>query len=1365
MICPNCHTENPSNAKFCIECGQPLPRVCAQCGAINPANAKFCYQCGRSLQASPPSPAAAPDAASPATAEGDERPVALAPARRRARRGVAVAETAAAGASANGASAPARVNAHTDEAAEERRVVTVLFADITSSTALADVMDPEDVRALLSAFFSSMSHEIHRHGGTVEKYIGDAVMAVFGSPVAHEDDPVRAVRAALDMQAALRQFNEARRNSDPTAPQLQMRVGVNTGDVVAASGAAEGRDFLITGDAVNVAARLQQIAAPGSIIVGPRTYRGSTGAIEYRALAPVALRGKPRPVRVWEALSATGGSALLPRPRGVSGLYAPMVGRDVELDLLRSIYARVNNERRPHLVTILGAPGVGKTRLMREFLEAVTTTAETEDAPAPILLEGRCPPYGEGVTYWPLAEMLRSHCQFSALQPRDEARAQLLACVRDTLTRAGRADDPEQVAAYLGHTIGIETPERRRRLLPADAQHYQEGVLRSWRIFFEALATERPLLVVVDDIHWADETLLNLLEDVAARASGVPLLIFCPARPELIEKRPDWGGGKRNYAIIALEALSARDSQRLIRELLPDDGVPDSLRWAIIGKAEGNPFYVEEIVRMLVDRGILVEGETSEHRWRIAPEAENSDEVRELAIPDTVQGVLAARLDLLTEDERDLLQHAAVIGRYFWPAALRALHPHHEEATLQATLQSLVQKDLIREVERPQTLVAPQSDPVYTFNHSLTREVTYGGIARTRRAHEHQHVAEWLESIAQGRESDFAELLAQHYRQYYIQANLARARNNARRQAIREKVVRYLTIAGDQAAARHSDAKSEWYYTDALDLIAEDASADDVPRRVELLMKRAEARWLQLSGDTAWQDYRDALHLWSAYSTYMLDESAASSVAATKAGDVTSPSSSGASLRPPLDDSAREEPALDDAQAHDDAGESEPHRPVLPMNWRTTGVRLYHALVLLPTRYPSLFTQPPAHEELLQYLQEGLRLSDELGQADTFEGAALLTAKAFFWWSWPEQRDEEKLLDALHSAREAVRITEALDDPHSASEALDALGSLQSATTDLRGNLESQTRRLHWARRLDDTFELVDIDATVCSAYMLVGDYALAIEHGQRALGLANSTDTEALCGQALRNLAIAYFEWDRWSDTARMVEQLQGIAPRLALTYSDSHRWALYCCAIVLARTGDRDGSDRLLRKVSELPERADTQFLGLAKARLAIARGALKEARQSLLASLDARAGRMVFPLVLSELAELGARTGERELYDLYAAQALELGWRSGARKALSQAIRARGIIGVADSNWDDALADLDNARARYRDLGTAWEEARTLYALAGLYRRRGSAGDEALAQRELTRALELFESLKAVRDIARARAALAGGDVRLP
>jgi tetratricopeptide (TPR) repeat protein len=1124
-----------------------------------------------------------------------------------------------------------------------------------------------------------------------------------------------------------------------------MRSGINTGDVVAAGGEAEGHDFLITGDPVNVAARLQQTALPGGIVVGPRTYRGTSGAVIYRARTPISVKGKAAPIRIWEALSMVEqGEAPMPRPRGVQGLRAPLVGRDVEINLLTTIYSRVTGERRPHLVTIVGVPGVGKTRLAREFISAALDEAPDE-ARTPLLLKGRCPQYGEGVTYWPLAEMLRALCDFTAIEPPEVARTKLLACVRDLLAQARRSEDPEVLAAYLGHTIGIESVERRQALLPADGQQLQDGLLRAWRTFFEALASKRPVLLLVDDIHWADDSLLDLLESIVARVSGVPLLLLCPARPELLERRMDWGGGKRNYVTIGLEALSSRDAEQLVRELLPGGDVPEGLRVGILKKAEGNPFYVEEIIRMLVDRGILIRTGADRIGWRVAPGWEDSDEVTDPAIPDTVQGVLAARLDLLTGEERDMLQHAAVIGRYFWASALRMLHPGLGDE-LDDILDALASKDLIHESTNTEASVAPAGEPVYTFVHALTREVTYSAIPRTRRAHEHQHVAEWLETLARGREAEFADLLAQHYRQYYVQANLARSRNSARRLAVRNKVVCYLIFAGDQAMMRHSGTKAEAYYTDALSLLAEDALAGDVPRRTELYTKRGDAHYMQAHGDEAWDDYREALRLWSAYSAFLVDQ-------------VTAPGSQGETrvAAPVAADGA--------AETMGELTLSDMLPMALPLDWRQRGMRLYRMLVQLPTRYTSLFQQPPSHEELLSYLTEGLRLAEDMGQGDTAEAAALLTAKAFFWWSWAEERGERELLDGLRSAREAVRIGEALNDARGASEALDALGNMQAITADLRGSLESQTRRLHWARRLDDTTELVDIHSEVCLAYALVGDYALAVDHGRQALELADVSDTDLLRARALRQLSLAYFEWDRWDDVSRAGRQLTALPSRPSDLQSDAHRWALLAWAIAQTRIGERDDADRLVRRVLEGADRDNSQLIELYRARLALARGAMKEARQTLLGAHEAKAGRMILPFLLAELAELGARTGDRELYERFGAQALELGWRSGARKALAQAIRARGIIGVADGQWDDALCDLDGALSRYRELGTSWEEARTRYALAGLYRRRATEGDDVLAREELTRALALFEGLHAVRDTARARAALAGGDVRLP
>ncbi len=1313
MICPNCSTANPPQAKFCIECGHPLPRLCPNCGAENPSTARFCNQCGHPLQ---PEPAGKPREPS------DVLPL---------------------GGAAELAARPTAVESGVhdgEDRAEERRIVSVLFADITSSTALAEGLDAEDVRSLLAGFFATMARQIHRHGGTVEKYIGDAVMAVFGSPVAHEDDPIRAVRAAFDMREALRRYNAERAAEDGAAPELQMRIGINTGEVVAASGAAEGRDFLITGDAVNVAARLQQSAAPGAILLGPRTYRATKGVVVSQALPPLKLRGKSAPARPWEALSLVDSAAPpMSRPRGVQGLRAPLVGRDVELSLLRTVAARVAGERRPHLVTLLGAPGIGKTRLAREFVgEAAAAPGEH-----PIVLEGRCPQYGEAITYWPLTEMLRALCDFSALEPAASARSKVLEKVRGILREAGRDEDPDVLATYLGYTIGVESGARRDALLPRDGQQLQDGLLRAWRVFFEALAAPHGLIVLIDDIHWADGALLNLLGYIAERAARVPLLLLCPARPELLERRPDWGGGKRNYVMISLEALSPSDAERLVRALLPGDGIPESLRKGILRQGEGNPFYFEEIVRMLADRGILEQASESAMSWRVVPKWEGSAEVTDPAIPDTVQGVLAARLDLLGEVERDILQHAAVIGRSFWPGALRNLHPRADD-DLDAVLAALRAKDLIRESEPSESSVAPPDETLYTFTHALTREVTYATIPRTRRAHEHQHVAEWLESMAQGREAQFAELIAQHYSRYYQQANLARARNNARRQAVRDKVIHYLLLAGEQSSARHVSGKAERYFTEALTMLEEDALAEDVPKRVEVFMRRGDTYWAQLRGDAAWNDFREALRLWSSYSAFMVD---------------------GAASSPEHEDLMRAPVGADGAAASMTPPSLRAGAVSLPIDWRSWGLRLYRALVLLPSRHPSLFQQPPTHEELLPYLDEGLRLVDELAQRETLDGAALLAAKAFFWWSWPEQRGERELLDALRGAREAVRITEALDEPRAASEALDALGNVQASTTDLRGALESQSRRLHWAQRLDDTAELVDIHSEASMAHTLVGDFAEAVGHGRESLTLATDADADLLRMGALRSLTLAYFEWDRWPDTVRTAEQLNQVSHSASQPQTPRHRWALLAWAIVLARTGERDAADALMRRVSMVADRGEEAYVELFKARLALARGATKEARQLLLSAVEARSGRFILPALLAELTELGARTGDRALFDHYSAQALELGWRSGARKAQAQATRARGIIAVADEQWDDALADLQAALSRYTELETSWEEARTRYALSGLYQRRGAEGDADRARRELQQALTLFEAQKAVRDIARARAALAGGVVRLP
>jgi tetratricopeptide (TPR) repeat protein len=458
-------------------------------------------------------------------------------------------------------------------------------------------------------------------------------------------------------------------------------------------------------------------------------------------------------------------------------------------------------------------------------------------------------------------------------------------------------------------------------------------------------------------------------------------------------------------------------------------------------------------------------------------------------------------------------------------------------------------------------------------------------------------------------------------------------------------------------------------------------------------MRRGDARRLALRIADAWYDYHDALELWSGVE-------------------------------------ASERFSRDGEDPATSVGE-----------WRRRGVRLYTYLVLLPTRHGGVFHSPPGHEELLGYLERGLQLAESCGGRESAEYAWLLTAKSFFWWSWPEQRGERELLDALRSARESARIMEALDDPLGASEALDALGNILAATTDLRGYLESQRRRLTWAARIEEPTELVDIYSEVSLACHLVGEYAEAVEHAQTALRLAEETEVEASRTQALRSAVLAWFEWDSFAEALTLGRQLRVAAEHADITASHRHAWAILALAIAAARTGVRDDTPGHVRREVESMLRSETdkaQYLEVYRGRLALARGATDEAREIFLAALDYRSGRQGLAPLLAELAELGARTGDTALYDRFGAQALELGWRSGARKSLAQATRARSIVAIGEERFDDALTDAENALQTYISLGTNWEEARTRYVLAGLYRRRAAEGDATCAQTELARAL---------------------------
>ncbi|TML52101.1 MAG: zinc-ribbon domain-containing protein [Actinobacteria bacterium] len=577
---------------------------------------------------------------------------------------------------------------------EERKVVTILFTDLVGSTARAEDLDPEDVSATLSAYYAQLRAELERFGGTVEKFIGDAVMAVFGAPIAHEDDAERAVRAALAIR-------------DSIGEELQIRTAVNTGEALVALGAKPGEgDAMVAGDVVNTAARLQGAAPVNGILVGEGTYRSTRQAIDYREAPPVEAKGKAEPVKVWEALGARSrfGSDVEEK------LRTPLVGRERERDLLADALAHARAEQSAQLVTLVGVPGIGKSRLVAELFQIT-------DADEEIISwrQGRSLPYGERVSFWALGEIVKAHA--GILESDDAATAEeKLEGMVEAL-----AEDEREREWLVRHTrplVGLEGAERTER----------EEAFAAWRRLLEAAAEQRPLVLVFEDLHWADDGLLDFVDHLAEWATTVPLLIVATARPELLDRRPGWSGGKRNAFTLSIGALSDEETAQLLQRLLDRAVLDADAQQAVLQRAEGNPLYAEEYARMLVEH-------------------EDGD----LALPETVQGLIAARVDGLAPEEKALLQEASVIGKVFWPGALPGSDEH--------VLHALERKEFVRRDRRSSMAGETQ----YAFLHALVRDVSYGQIPRAERAEKHRRAAEWLGSLAGDRAEDHAEMLAHHY--------------------------------------------------------------------------------------------------------------------------------------------------------------------------------------------------------------------------------------------------------------------------------------------------------------------------------------------------------------------------------------------------------------------------------------------------------------------------------------------------------------------------------------------------------------------------------------------------------------------------
>ena len=592
---------------------------------------------------------------------------------------------------------------------EERKVVTAVFVDLVGSTARAERLDPEDVRAVLRRYHETLRRDLERYGGTVEKFIGDAVVAVYGAPTAHEDDPERAVRAALAARESIAALNDRDDTLD-----LHVRVGVATGEALVAldARAAEG-ESMVAGDVMNTAARIQAAAPVDGILVGAPTHRVTERVIVYRPHEPVAAKGKAEPVEVWEAVEALG------RVSGPGDEPAsPLVGRENERALLLGAFARVRVERSPQLVTLVGVPGIGKSRLVVELREAAA-----DDEEIITWRFGRCLPYGDGVTFWALGEIVKAQAGIRENDSAADAAEKLGLAVADVV----REEDRRWVDASLRPLVGlvpddVALADRRTEL--------QAG----WRVFLESLAEERPLVVVIDDLQWADDGLLDFVDGLLDLVEGVPLLVVCCARPELLERWPGWGGGKRNALTVSLGPLPESDVARLVESLLGRDPADEELRTSVVGLASGNPLYAEELVRMRSSGGDLA------------------------GLPETVLGIVTARVDLLPHAEKELLRDAAVMGGVVWSDGLQIVSTR-EPDEIDQLLRSLGRKEFLRRERHSAVAGASQ----HSFVHSLVRDAVYAQLPRPDRIDRHVRVARWIESLPDDRREDRAELLAHHY--------------------------------------------------------------------------------------------------------------------------------------------------------------------------------------------------------------------------------------------------------------------------------------------------------------------------------------------------------------------------------------------------------------------------------------------------------------------------------------------------------------------------------------------------------------------------------------------------------------------------
>ena len=760
VLCPSCGNDNRPEAKFCAECGSKLALVCPN-GHSVAASARVCDESGAAVGGTARAPATAGEAPAPAT-----------------------------------------------EPSAERRMVSVLFTDLVGFTTFSEGRDAEDVREMLGRYFDAARRLVALYGGTIEKFIGDAVMAVWGTPVAQADDAERAVRAALDLTAAVAELG-----AEAGTPDLRARAGVLTGEAAVTLG-AEGQG-MVAGDLVNTASRIQSAAQPGAVFVGESTRRATEAAVVYEDAGTHDMKGKAEPVPLWRALRVVAGRG---GAQKATNLEAPFVGRDRELRLMKELLHGSAEDGRAHLVSVIGIAGIGKSRLAWEFEKYVDGLVKTYR-----WHRGRCLAYGEGVTYWALAEMVRMRADIVEGEGQTEALAKLRASIETYVTSA---EEREWIEPRLSHLLGLE--ERTAR----DA----EDLFGAWRLFFERISNDGPVILLFEDMQWADQSLVDFVDYLMNWSKNHPIFVVVQGRPEFLDKHPGWGAGRRGATTLSLDPLSQEAMDELLAGLVP--GLPDATRAQILDRAQGVPLYAVETVRMLLDRGLLaVEG--SVYR--------PTGPIEDLEVPETLQALIAARLDGLDPAERRLIQDAAVVGKTFTKASLAAITSLPEEE-IERMLASLLRKELLSIQADPRSPERGQ----YGFLQDLVRRVAYETLSRKDRKARHLAAAAWLEKDWGSEEDEVVEVVASHYLDAYQAVPDA-----ADAPEIKGKALDALVQAGRRAASLAATHEARRYYERAIEL------ADDPIRRAELHERAGHMARLGLKVEEAGTHFATAVELFT----------------------------------------------------------------------------------------------------------------------------------------------------------------------------------------------------------------------------------------------------------------------------------------------------------------------------------------------------------------------------------------------------------------------------------------------------------------------------------------------------------------------